>query len=177
MFDVIFVLVVLGFLALSLWYLALAGAARPRGQGASEGRARACGGRKSRLGVGPPSTGKPAMNARTLIRGCTFGALLVGCASAEPGAGPGLPASAASLWAKLTRTTLVIPQVDYEPAIFNKPDDPYPHIDFERVDRKKVVQKPHDAVVLENGLVRITVLPARASRGRTGCSRFREPAG
>lgn len=100
------------------------------------------------------------MNARTLIRVCAFGALLVGCASAEPGAGPGLPASTASLWAKLTRTTLAIPQVDYEPAIFNKPDDPYPHIDFERVDRKKVVQKPHDAVVLENDLVRITVLPA-----------------
>lgn len=56
--------------------------------------------------------------------------------------------------------TLTIPQVDYEPAIYYRDGDPYPHLDLRRVDRQRIVQKDHAAVVLENRYVRLTLLPA-----------------
>lgn len=55
--------------------------------------------------------------------------------------------------------TLTIPQVDYEPAIYYRDGDPYPHLDLRRVDRQRIVQKDHAAVVLENRYVRLTLLP------------------
>ena len=59
----------------------------------------------------------------------------------------------------LTETTLTIPQVDYEPAIFYRESDPYPHMDFSKVHRDTVVQKEHRAVILENEYIRLTLLP------------------
>ena len=59
----------------------------------------------------------------------------------------------------LTETTLTIPQVDYEPAIYYGEDDPYPHVDFSKVNRDTVVQKEHRAVILENEYIRLTLLP------------------
>lgn len=60
----------------------------------------------------------------------------------------------------LSETTLVIPQVDYEPAVYYRDVDPYPHIDLSRVDNDNVVEKEHAAVVLENEYIRLTLLPA-----------------
>jgi len=59
----------------------------------------------------------------------------------------------------LAETTLVIPQIDYEPAIYYRDGDPYPHIDFSKLDRNRVVEKEQVAVVLENAYVRLTLLP------------------
>jgi len=59
----------------------------------------------------------------------------------------------------LTRTPLVIPQVDYEPAIYYAEDDPYPHVDFSQVNQDTVVHKEHRTVILENEYVRLTLLP------------------
>jgi len=59
----------------------------------------------------------------------------------------------------LRETTLTIPQVDYEPAIHYREEDPYPHVDFSKVNRDTVVQKDHRAVILENEYIRLTLLP------------------
>ena len=59
----------------------------------------------------------------------------------------------------LTETTLRIPQVDYEPAIYYSEGDPYPHVDFSKVNRDTVVQKEHQAVILENEYIRLSLLP------------------
>jgi hypothetical protein len=59
----------------------------------------------------------------------------------------------------LAETTLTIPQVDYEPAVYYTEDDPYPHIDFSRIDRTRIVDKEHNALHLENGYIRLTLLP------------------
>ena len=59
----------------------------------------------------------------------------------------------------LTETALIIPQVDYEPAVYYTEDDPYPHVDFAKVNRDTVVDKRHRAVVMENEYVRLTLLP------------------
>lgn len=59
----------------------------------------------------------------------------------------------------LDTTTLTIPQVDYESAIYYRDGDPYPHLDFERVDRRRTVRKDHTAVVMENRYVKLTLLP------------------
>ena len=59
----------------------------------------------------------------------------------------------------LDTTTLTIPQVDYEPAIYYRDGDPYPHLNFERVDRRRTVRKDHTAVVMENRYVKLTLLP------------------
>ncbi|MDP6607419.1 MAG: DUF5107 domain-containing protein [Dehalococcoidia bacterium] len=56
--------------------------------------------------------------------------------------------------------TLRIPQVDYEPALYYRDGDPYPHLDLQQVDRQRTVRKDYAAVVLENRYVRITLLPA-----------------
>ena len=96
-------------------------------------------------------------------RGCgnsmaVLGALVVAvacCASTKHASTAAAPATFTA-----TVTKLVIPQVDYEPAIYYSPGDPYPHIDFNKVDPKKVVSKEHQAVILDNEYVRVTVLPA-----------------
>ena len=59
----------------------------------------------------------------------------------------------------LTETMLTIPQVDYEPAIYYTEGDPYPHVDFSKVNRDTVVQKEHQAVILENEYIRLSLLP------------------
>jgi hypothetical protein len=59
----------------------------------------------------------------------------------------------------LAETTLTIAQVDYESAIYYNRGDPYPHIDFSRVNESSIVDKEHVAVVLENEYIRLTVLP------------------
>ena len=60
---------------------------------------------------------------------------------------------------RLTDTRLTIPQVDYESAIYYDDGDPLPHIDFDRVDLDRVVDKEHAAVILETEYLRLTVLP------------------
>ena len=52
-----------------------------------------------------------------------------------------------------------IPQVDYEPAIYYDEGDPLPHLDFKRIDWKRIVDKRHSRVVLESDYVRVEVLP------------------
>jgi len=59
----------------------------------------------------------------------------------------------------MAETTLTIPQVDYEPAIYFSSNDPYPHIDFSRISDSSIVEKQHVAVVLENEYIKITLLP------------------
>ena len=59
----------------------------------------------------------------------------------------------------LTDTVLVIPQVDYEPAIYYTEEDPYPHVDFARVNREEIVDKEHRSIVMENEYVRLALLP------------------
>jgi len=60
----------------------------------------------------------------------------------------------------LAQTTLTIPQVDYEPAVYYEPGNPYPHLDLSRVDASRVVDKDHVALILENSYIRLTLLPA-----------------
>lgn len=60
----------------------------------------------------------------------------------------------------LTETELVIPQVNYEPAIYYAEGDPYPHLDFAKVKYGEIVSKVHRVVVMENEYVRLTLLPA-----------------
>jgi len=60
---------------------------------------------------------------------------------------------------RATDTALVIPQVDFEPAIRFAPGDPHPHLDFSKVDTSRVVRRERRAVILENEYVRVTVLP------------------
>ncbi len=86
-------------------------------------------------------------------RQITTSILLLLC-TVHPSAQPPDPALS------LESTTLTIPQVDYEPAIFHRDGDPYPHLDLEKVDRQHIVFKEHPAVVLENRYIRLTLLPA-----------------
>lgn len=59
----------------------------------------------------------------------------------------------------LREASLVVPQVDYEGALFKKPGDPYPHLDLASVRPDRVVAKPHRAVVLDNEYLKLTLLP------------------
>gem|GEM_PF-1992204 len=59
----------------------------------------------------------------------------------------------------LSETSLTIPQVDYEPAVFTEPGNPYPQLDRSAVNYDSIVQKQHNAVVLENDYVTLTLLP------------------
>ena len=59
----------------------------------------------------------------------------------------------------LDTITLTIPQVDYEPAIYYRDGDPYPHLDLQEVDRQRVIRKDHVAVVMENRYIKLTLLP------------------
>ena len=72
-----------------------------------------------------------------------------------------LALSASSLGAatSLVVDHIDIPQVDYEPAIYYDEGDPLPHLDFERIDWKRIVAKRHRRVVLESDYVRVEVLP------------------
>lgn len=79
--------------------------------------------------------------------------------SAEGGPGGVFAPSAASRFS-LEAVTLSIPQVDYEPAVYYRDGDPYPHIDFQKIDRQRVVVKDHAAVVVENEYLRLTLLPS-----------------
>jgi hypothetical protein len=60
----------------------------------------------------------------------------------------------------LAETTLTIPQVDYERAIYYTEGDPYPHVDFSKIDKTRIVNKQHIALLLENSYIRLTLLPA-----------------
>ena len=60
---------------------------------------------------------------------------------------------------QLRETVLTIPQVDYEGAIYYPPGDPLPHLDMKKVRWDEVVDKEHEAVVLETEYLRLTVLP------------------
>lgn len=59
----------------------------------------------------------------------------------------------------LRETELTIRQVDYEGAIFFKPPDPYPHLDFSKVRTDVIVAKKHRAIIMENRFIRLTLLP------------------
>ena len=59
----------------------------------------------------------------------------------------------------LRQTELTIRQVDYEGALFFKPPDPYPHLDFSKVRADVVVAKKHRAFIIENRFIRLTLLP------------------
>ncbi len=59
----------------------------------------------------------------------------------------------------LREITLIIPQVDYEGALFRKAGDPYLHLDLSAVRRDQVVDKVHRGVVLENEYLTLTLLP------------------
>jgi hypothetical protein len=59
----------------------------------------------------------------------------------------------------LTETTLSIPQVDYEPAIFTVSGNPYPQLDRSAVHTDSIVNKEHRAIVMENEYVTLTLLP------------------
>jgi len=59
----------------------------------------------------------------------------------------------------LREASLVIPQVDYEGALFRTPGDPYRHLDVSAVRNDRVIDKPHRAVVMENEYIKLTLLP------------------
>jgi len=59
----------------------------------------------------------------------------------------------------LVETTLVLRQVDYQPAIYYDPGDPLPRLDQDRVGWDRVVEVEHRAVVLRTQYVELTVLP------------------
>jgi hypothetical protein len=59
----------------------------------------------------------------------------------------------------LKETELIIPQVDYERALYRNPGDPLPHLDFEQVAWDRVVEKKHRAVLLETEYVELVLLP------------------
>jgi len=60
---------------------------------------------------------------------------------------------------RLTQTTLTIPQVDYEGALYYDEGDPLPHLNQQAVRWDTVVEKEHVAVILETAYLRLTVLP------------------
>ena len=60
---------------------------------------------------------------------------------------------------RLRETTLPIPQVDYEDAVYYAPGDPLPHIDMKKVRWDQVVDKNHRAVVMETDYLQLTILP------------------
>jgi len=70
-----------------------------------------------------------------------------------------LSASSADAATSLAVDHIDIPQVDYEPAIYYDEGDPLPHLDFARIDWKRIVDKRHRRVVLESDYVRVEVLP------------------
>jgi len=78
------------------------------------------------------------------------------CAGTQPGAVSVQPETGSF---SLDTITLTIPQVDYEPAIYYRDGDPYPHLDLQEVDRQRVIRKDHVAVVMENRYVKLTLLP------------------
>ncbi len=49
--------------------------------------------------------------------------------------------------------------MDYEPALFKTPGDPYPHLDLAKVRADRIIDKPHRAIVMENEYIRLTLLP------------------
>jgi len=59
----------------------------------------------------------------------------------------------------LTETTLSIPQVAYEHAIFTEPDNPYPQLDRSAVNNDSIVNKEHKAIVMENEYLTLMLLP------------------
>ncbi|UCF38848.1 MAG: DUF5107 domain-containing protein [Acidobacteriota bacterium] len=59
----------------------------------------------------------------------------------------------------IEETFLILPQVDYEGAIYYQEDAPLPHLDFKKVQWKKVIEKRHRAVILSNQYLQVTVLP------------------
>ena len=59
----------------------------------------------------------------------------------------------------LRDTVLVIPQVDYEDAIYSVPGNPYPQLDRSAVKTDRIVEKEHVAILLENEFVKLTLLP------------------
>lgn len=60
---------------------------------------------------------------------------------------------------RLQETNVVIPQVDFEGAIFYEKDDPLPHLDFRKIGWDRVVKKSHRAILLENEYLQVMILP------------------
>lgn len=82
-------------------------------------------------------------------------------------------AQAASSPFSATITTLIIPKVDYEPAIYYKTGDPYPHLDFAKVDPRRVIQRSRPVI----GGTLLALLPAEQAspaRAPIGEPRFAE---
>jgi hypothetical protein len=59
---------------------------------------------------------------------------------------------------QLTQTQITIPQIDYEPAL-RTGDDGLPRLDLPSVIWDRVVERSHQAVILESRYVRVTLLP------------------
>jgi len=59
----------------------------------------------------------------------------------------------------LSETTLTIKQWDYEGAIYYSEGDPYPHLDGSKVRDDVVVDKQHQAIIMENAYIELTLLP------------------
>jgi len=59
----------------------------------------------------------------------------------------------------LGESPLVIPQVDYEGALFRTPGDPFPHLNLASVRTDRIVAKTHRAIIMENEYIKLTLLP------------------
>ena len=59
----------------------------------------------------------------------------------------------------LEETRLVIPQVDYEGAIYYQDSDPLPYLNFEEIRWDRIVEKSHRVVLLQNEYLSVRVLP------------------
>ena len=111
----------------------------------------------SPLTVGDMSSYFPELATRATTRITTIAAIFV-----LFGAGEYLSASSAQLGDDiflLDTITLTIPQVDYEPAVYYREGDPYPHVDFQQVDQERIIKKDHTAVLMENRYIRLILLP------------------
>jgi hypothetical protein len=59
----------------------------------------------------------------------------------------------------LRDTVLMIPQVDYEKALYSVQGSPYIQLDVRKVQRDEVIEKEHVAIIMENEYVKLTLLP------------------
>tara|TARA_B100000470_G_scaffold189359_1_gene155723 strand:+ start:2076 stop:3560 length:1485 start_codon:yes stop_codon:yes gene_type:complete len=111
----------------------------------------------SPLTIGDMFSYFPEFVTRATTRITTIAAIFVLC-----GTGGYLSARPAQLGDDiflLDTITLTIPQVDYEPAVYYREGDPYPHVDFQQVDQERIIKKDHTAVLMENRYIRLILLP------------------
>lgn len=59
----------------------------------------------------------------------------------------------------LKEKTIFIRQIDYESAVYYNENDPYPHLDRNKIRKDVIINKDHKAVIMENGYIRLTLLP------------------